>query len=70
MIFQGKIKNNHEELRTFFHQLKGSGTTYGVPKISEIGKSYEDKVKTNTLSNEDLITAKNELQEALENHLS
>lgn len=68
--FQGKIDEKREELRTFFHQLKGSGATYGVPKISEVGKNYEDKVKSNTFSEEDLATSKNELEEILKSHLS
>ena len=68
--FKGQIEAKHEELRTFFHQLKGSGATYGVPKISEIGKLYEDKVKSKTFCEEDLDTSKTELEEILKDHLS
>jgi chemotaxis protein histidine kinase CheA len=67
--FHGKIEEKHEEIRTFFHQLKGSGATYGVPKISEIGKNYEEKIKSKTFSNEDLSASKSELEEVLKSHL-
>ena len=68
--FKGKIEENGEELRTFFHQLKGSGASYGIPKVSEVGKNYEDKVKSNVLTDEDLSTAKKELEEVLKTHMS
>jgi len=68
--FKGKIEEKHEELRTFFHQLKGSGATYGVPKISEIGKNFEEKVKAGTFTEEDIGLSQKELEEVLKSHLS
>lgn len=57
---------NTEELRTFFHQLKGSGATYGIPAVSEFGKKYEDKVKANEFTLEDFTEAQKELSEIIE----
>jgi len=68
--FKGKIDEREEDLRTFFHQLKGSGASYGIPKVSEVGKNYEDKVKSNAFTDEDLSAAKKELEEVLKTHLS
>ena len=67
--FQGKSEEKHEALRVFFHQLKGSGSTYGMPKISKIGKKYEDKLKSNTFSKKDFFNSKSELEKILKNHL-
>jgi HPt (histidine-containing phosphotransfer) domain-containing protein len=33
--------SNVAELKNEFHKLKGSGTTYGVPEISEMGAALE-----------------------------
>ena len=57
---------NNEELRTFFHQLKGSGATYGIPEVSEFGKKYEEKVKANEFCKEDLSQAEEELTQIIE----
>lgn len=62
------VLDNLEELRTFFHQLKGSGATYGIPEVSEVGKKYEEKVKANDFSKEDLIQAEKEISKIMENH--
>jgi HPt (histidine-containing phosphotransfer) domain-containing protein len=45
----GKITNlhflwqegRHEELVTEYHKLKGTGRTYGVPEISQLGEALE-----------------------------
>ena len=63
-----EVFKNPEEIRTFFHQLKGSGATYGIPEISECAKTYEEKVKTNEFSKEDLIQAEQELTKIIQNH--
>ena len=32
----------HDELRESFHKLKGTGTTYGLPEVSELAEVLED----------------------------
>lgn len=68
--FKGCIESKKEEIRTFFHQLKGSGATYGVPKISEIGKTFEDKIKSDSFTEADLEASQKELEDILKEHLS
>ena len=67
-----KFKNNieSEEIRTFFHQLKGSGASYGVPDISKTGEIFEEKLKSKSFTEKDLEAAQKELEEILKSHLS
>ena len=67
--FIGSIETKHEEIQTFYHQLKGSGATYGVPEISEIGKTFEDKAKDNSLTDSDIKESKTKLESVLKTHL-
>ena len=67
--FIGHIESKSEEIQTFYHQLKGSGATYGVPEISEIGKKFEDKTKDKSLTDSDIEESKIKLEEVLKAHL-
>ena len=33
--------SNHDQLRDNFHKLKGTGKTYGIPEISQLGEVVE-----------------------------
>jgi len=46
-------QKDHEGLESFFHKLKGSGASYGLPQFSEYGAKYEMKAKNQELSDED-----------------
>lgn len=71
------LKTKTEELKTllenkdtkgledFFHKLKGSGASYGLPQISEYGAKYERKAKENSLTDEDLEKCELEYIEVL-----
>jgi HPt (histidine-containing phosphotransfer) domain-containing protein len=32
---------NHDEIKNFFHKLKGTGRTYGFPEVSDLGAVLE-----------------------------
>jgi hypothetical protein len=40
------LKSEHKLLKTEFHKLKGTGKTYGLPEISELGLIAEDLCQT------------------------
>jgi len=67
--FVGSIESKSDEIQTFYHQLKGSGATYGVPEISEIGKTFEDKAKDKSLTDSDIEESKLKLEDVLKTHL-
>lgn len=52
-------------LESFFHKLKGSGASYGLPRFSEYGAKYEHKAKAKELSDEDLQSCQTEFEEIL-----
>ena len=47
-------QKDFKALESFFHKLKGSGSSYGLPQISEYGAKYELKAKNQELTDEDL----------------
>ena len=53
-------------LESFFHKLKGSGASYGLPKFSDYGAKFEVKAKNNELSNNDLKNCLSEFKELLD----
>lgn len=52
-------------LEGFFHKLKGSGASYGLPQISEYGDKYERKAKEKSLTEDDLTACEAEFKEVL-----
>jgi len=46
-------KKDIENLESFFHKIKGSGASYGLPAFTEFGAKYEAKAKERDLSDED-----------------
>ena len=40
------LKSEHKLLKTEFHKLKGTGKTYGLPEISELGLVAEELCMT------------------------
>ena len=42
-------ENNGEEVHRIFHQLKGSGKTYGFDEITELCKIMEERSMGNTI---------------------
>lgn len=34
-------EQNYHELRTEYHKLKGTGKTYGIPEVSQLGEALE-----------------------------
>jgi HPt (histidine-containing phosphotransfer) domain-containing protein len=46
-------QKDYEGLESFFHKLKGSGTSYGLPQFTEYGAKYELKAKKKELTDED-----------------
>ncbi len=55
-------------LESFFHKLKGSGASYGLPEFSEFGSMYEEKIKKQELSKEDLNSTLEEFKALLTSH--
>lgn len=49
-------QRDHEGLESFFHKLKGSGTSFGLPQFTEYGAKYEMKAKKQELTDEDFET--------------
>ena len=49
-------------LESFFHKLKGSGASYGLPEFSEYGAKYEIKAKNSDLSECELESLASELK--------
>lgn len=47
-------QKNFDDLESFFHKFKGSGSSYGLPEISEYGAKYEQKAKDKSLSEDEL----------------
>ncbi len=45
------------EIADFFHKLKGSGKTYGVPELSELGACCEKLSKMTPAPNEEVFQA-------------
>jgi len=43
------------ELQNEFHKLKGTGKTYGLPEVSELGLTIETVLKTTNELHEDLL---------------
>jgi len=57
-------EKDYEAIQILGHSMKGAGTSYGFPFISEIGKAIEDAAKTGS---DRIIAAKNlELRDFLE----
>ncbi len=55
------LKNkDFTRLECFFHQLKGSGASYGFPEFSELGAKYEKKIKEKALSDIQINNLSNE----------
>jgi len=44
---------DHTALESFFHKLKGSGASYGLPQFTDFGAKYELKAKNQELTEED-----------------
>lgn len=42
-------ENNGEKVHTIFHQLKGSGKTYGFDEITDLCKIMEERSKGNSI---------------------
>lgn len=62
-------------LQDDFHKLKGSGKTYGIPEISELGEAFEKLCKNSANTNADVFskylgTALRLLSEILHKRLS
>lgn len=55
-------QNEQEILRNFFHKLKGSGSTYGLPQVTDYGRKFEEKLKSGSYSTADLEAAIFELK--------
>lgn len=54
-----------QSLESFFHKLKGSGASYGLPQISDYGAKYEQSAKEKNFGQIDLEKSIQELQELL-----
>lgn len=61
-------QNHFQNLESFFHKLKGSGASYGVPEVSEIGRAYEEKAKQKIFSEADLDAAYEKLKKIFQKH--
>ena len=46
-------EKDHPALESFFHKLKGSGASYGLPQFTDFGAKYEIKAKNHELTDED-----------------
>ncbi len=55
-------------LEKFFHQLKGSGASYGFPEFSEFGAKYEQKIKEKTLTNGEINGLSHEFSALYKKH--
>lgn len=44
------LKSEHKLLKTEFHKLKGTGKTYGLPEVSDLGLVAEELVQTEARS--------------------
>jgi len=65
---EAMVKNkDFKALESFFHKLKGSGASYGLPKFSDYGAKFETKAKNNDLSDEDLKMSVSDFKEILDN---
>ncbi|HCL55480.1 MAG TPA: hypothetical protein DHW82_00505 [Spirochaetia bacterium] len=45
LFLDGNIQNHLPEIRTFAHQISGSGSSYGFEFITEAGRSISSGVK-------------------------
>lgn len=44
----------NEYFLNFYHKLKGSGASYGIPEVSDFGNHYEQLIKKNEFTQNDL----------------
>lgn len=61
-------QKNFTGLESFFHKLKGSGASYGLPEFSEFGAKYELKAKNSELSDSELNALVKELEALCDTH--
>lgn len=50
-------ERKYAEVETEFHKLKGTGKTYGLPEVSQIGEVAERLVENGTTSAEESVPA-------------
>ena len=61
-------KKDFKDLESFFHKLKGSGASYGLPEFSEFGAKYESRAQNSALSDAELNNAVEELKTLCKAH--